>query len=60
MGSYLMPVLELYGQAHVAPFAVKETVTASDPADAATVAVVLVLVFIVEQIALQARVLQYK
>lgn len=55
-----MPVLELYGQAHVAPFAVEETVPAADPADAAAAAVVLVLVLVVEQVALQARVLQHK
>lgn len=49
--------LELHGQAHVADLAVEEALLPADPTNAAAVAVVLVLVLVVEQVAHQTRVL---
>ena len=49
--------LELHRKAHVADLAVEEAVLAADPADAASIAMVLVLVLVVKQVAHQASVL---
>lgn len=51
-----MPVLQLNRQAHVALGTVKESVATADPAYSAAVTVILILVFVVEQIAFEARV----
>lgn len=54
---YLVSVLELNGETHVARGAVKESVASADPAYTAAVAVILILVVVVEEIALEASVL---
>lgn len=56
-GDYFVPVLEQKRQTHVAFFAVEEAGRASDPADAASLAMELVLVLVVEEVTLQAGVL---
>lgn len=54
---YRVSVPQLNRQAHVAFGAVEESVATTDPAYAATVAMVLILILVVEEIALEARVL---
>lgn len=49
--------LQLHRQTHITPLAVEETVPAADAADAAAVAMVLTLVFVIEQVADQTGVL---
>ena len=51
-----VPVLQLNRQAHIALGTVKESVATADPAYSAAVTVILILVFVVEQIAFEARV----
>lgn len=50
--------LQLHWQTHVADLAVEEAVLASDPTDSAPVAMVLVLVLVIEQVADEASVLE--
>lgn len=53
-----MPVFYLIGKTHVALFAVEEPFCAAHPAYSAPETVVLVLVLVVEQVALETSVLQ--
>lgn len=54
--SYLVPIFQLNRQTHVALGTVKESVTAADPTYSTAVAVILILVLVVKEIALQAGV----
>ena len=56
--NYLVLALEVRGETHVAGGAVEEVLPATDPADAAAVAVKLRLVLIVKQLALVAEILK--
>lgn len=51
---------QLHRQTHVAHLTVEEPILATDPAYATALAVVLVLVLVIEQVAHQARVLSAK
>lgn len=53
-------LLQLHGQAHVASLAVEEPVAATHAADPASLAVILLLVLVVKQVADEACVLESK
>ena len=54
----LVLVLKFVGKAHVAALTVEKLVSPTNPTDAAAITVILVLVLVVEQFALQTGVLK--
>lgn len=53
-----MLILEFVGKAHVAALTMEKLVSSTDPADAATITVILVFVLVIKQFALQAGILE--